>query len=165
VSAKKCTKCKLLNNISIFLFLPQEMASDVELSSKSDSTRVDVKKKISNVSTPSISSISVPSTSGKHPLSASKFKSDQIKLNKIASEPKMHTMHAMGVKKVPPPFKKTHSQSQIQVRPNQSPQFTIENEMKMLKKSKSFDRNNTFEIPRHQHHAAAIDNKKIKTKH
>lgn len=126
-------------------------------------------KKISTVSSPSLSSASIASTSGlsmnstrniaKHsmPKSTHLIKIDP-KTSKVLVDPKGNI--AMGVKKVPPPFKKAQSQSHIQVKSNQSTHIVIEHETKKLKKSRSFDKNNYLVEPRHM-----IDNKKIKTKH
>lgn len=77
-----------------------------------------------------------------------------------AKTPLEPTMNSGKTKKAPPPFKKTPSQSHIQVKMNQSAaQFLLEIETKKLKKSRSFDRHSThLEIHR------KVDNKKIKTK-
>lgn len=72
---------------------------------------------------------------------------------------KMPIEPVMGVKKKPP-FKKAPSQSQIQVKSNQSSQFIIENETKKLKKSRSFDRHSNLANHRH----TADNHKKSKTK-
>lgn len=137
---------------------------------QSELKKMELHKKISTVSNPSISSASIPSTSGlsmgssrniatKHsmPKSSSLVKIDP-KTAKVLIDPKGNP--AIGVKKVPPPFKKAQSQSHIQVKSNQSAHISIEHETKKLKKSRSFDKNNYLVDPRHM-----IDNKKIKTKH
>lgn len=118
------------------------------------------------------SATTIPSTSsGKQSKSTTKstpqtkstinVKSDQT--SKIARSQNDNKTNAAitSAKKVPPPFKKTPSQSHIQVKSSQSAaHMSVENEVKKLKKSRSFDRNNHSET-RH----IAIDSKKMKTKH
>lgn len=91
--------------------------------------------------TPSISSTSLPSTSGRQIKGIAR--SDSMK-----AASKMPIDPAMGVKKKPP-FKKAPSQSHIQVKLNHPSQFTIENETKKLKKSRSFDRHSNLANHRH----------------
>lgn len=142
--------------------------NDLELSVQSESMKQELHKKFSTVSNPSISSASIPSTSGlsmtttrniaRMPKSSSLAKIDS-KATKVLIDPRGVPM-VMGVKKVPPPFKKAQSQSHIQLKTNQSSHITIEHETKKLKKSRSFDKNNYLVEPRHM-----TDNKKVKTKH
>lgn len=150
-------------------FYCQESSADLELSVQSELKKMEVQKKISTVSSPSISSASIPSTSGlsmnssrnlaKHPVpKASSLVKIDPKAVKVLIDPKGNP--AIGAKKVPPPFKKAQSQSHIQVKSNQSAHISIEHETKKLKKSRSFDKNNYLVEQRHM-----IDNKKLKTKH
>ncbi|CRK96620.1 CLUMA_CG009880, isoform A [Clunio marinus] len=141
-------------------------AVDLELSIQSESKKFDNPKMISNISNPSISSSSIPSTSGlsmnssrnvaKQSVPSSLAKIDS-KHPRISIDPKGN-LGAVS-KQFPPPFKKTHSQSQIQVKSNQTANAFIEHETKKLKKSRSFDKNNFVNEIRH-----VTDNKKNKTK-
>lgn len=124
-------------------------------------------KKIPNVS--STSSLS-PSTSGNHQNSNTaklqnlkniSTKTETLRAtSKTPLDVKNHSTTSDGRKKVPPPFKKAHSQAHIQVKAIQAAQFAVENETRKIKKSRSFDRHSPLEIHRH----TSGDNKKVKTK-
>lgn len=130
----------------------------------SDSNKLEIHKKISTASTPSLSSIDYqskiqmsPSTSGLSMSSRNNLK--QVMPN-VPSCSKISTNPKAIAKKMPPPFKKAQSQSHIQVKStsNQSnAHITVEHEKKKLKKSRSFDK---LVDQRH-----TIESKKTKTKH
>lgn len=132
----------------------------------SDSNKLEIHKKISTASTPSLSSIQYhpskllmsPSTSGLSMGSRNNLKQvmpTASSCSKISTDPK-------AGRKLPPPFKKAQSQSHIQVKStsNRSAHITVEHEKKKLKKSRSFDKNNYLVDSRH-----TIESKKTKTKH
>lgn len=141
----------------------------MELSVHSDSNKMEIHKKISTASSPSLSSSQMeyqskltmsPSTSGLSMNSRNNLKQVMPKVSscsKISTDPKAIT------KKMPPPFKKAQSQSHIQVKSNQSAHITVEHEKKKLKKSRSFDKNNCLVDPRHT--SGMVESKKTKTKH
>lgn len=139
----------------------KENEADIELSLQTDPKKLELQKKISTVSSPSIvsaSSASIQSTSGVSLTSARNAKVPMLKSpsltkidpktakliiemrnSKVLIDPKANTSQS---KKVPPPFKKAQSQSHMQVKSNQSnANVSIEHEKKKLKKSRSFDKN------------------------
>lgn len=138
-------------------FYHQESANDIESVQSETSRKLELHKKSSTASIPSISLASFPSTSGlssSHTLSSYKGQPNTSKNLPKNSLPKSQTVAKMDLKllkvqtdptggfKKPKPFVKAPSQSHIQVKKFSSQLACIEHEKKKLKKSRSFDKNN-----------------------
>jgi hypothetical protein len=156
---------KGMSDFKVYTFFSQE-ANELQRIAEEVKAEAEAKK------TPPLPIITaIPSTSGR-PIpglipSTSQNLSKGLKSNlkqpieagKIPKAPNNKSNASAGAKKKAP-LKKIPSQSHIQVKSNPSTHIVIENEIKKLKKSRSFDKNNHLES-RH----LVVDNKKLKTKH